>query len=83
LKNGAFGVAISDVNLDRNEDLLVGIPGPKTKIAVFLGSGNGTFAKALSVRMPGPGELAARDLNRDGAPAANLASDDLSVALQA
>ena len=87
LNNGAFGVAISDVNLDRNQDLLVGIPGvPKNKIKGFLGSGDGTFAKVLSVPMPGPGELVARDLNHDGAPdlaAVNVAFDNVSVALQA
>ena len=87
LNNGAFGVAISDVNLDRNPDLLVGIPGvPKNKIKGFLGSGDGTFAKVLSVPMPGPGELVARDLNHDGAPdlaAVNVAFDNVSVALQA
>jgi hypothetical protein len=82
--NGAFFVAVADVNDDGRADLLVGtnaivcsggICRPVGAVAVLLGHGDGTFQSAVSYDSGGllgvygsGGSLAVADVNKDGKP---------------
>jgi hypothetical protein len=68
LGGNAEGLVTTDFNNDGNLDLAVNVFNifPNNHVAVFLGSGSGTFAQSASI----PGDvfwgLAAADLNNDG-----------------
>ncbi len=86
LPNNPQHVAVSDVDQDGDEDLIVG--GPTTNlVSVLLGSGTGTFAARVDYATGTlPSGVAIGDLNLDGRPdilVSNTTSANTSVLLNA
>jgi hypothetical protein len=66
--NGALPAATADFNGDGKPDIAVGNAG-SSSVSIFLGNGDGTFANAVPVAIPGGctvGFLYAGDFNQDG-----------------
>src|SRR5207237_1197148 len=80
-------VAIADLNGDTKPDLAVAVdrPGGNGTVAVLLGKGDGTFARAVEYAVREfPNSVAVADLNGDSKPdlaSANSGSDSVSVLL--
>ena len=77
-------IAAADFDRDGRPDLVVANSG-SDNISVLLGTGNGSFAAALTIAVgDSPHGLTAADVNRDGKPdvvVANSGSDTISVLL--
>jgi hypothetical protein len=67
IPGGAGSIALSDLNLDGNPDLVVGTS--PSAISVLLGNGDATFQKYVNYPLPSdPGGIVVGDFNGDGKP---------------
>jgi Ca2+-binding RTX toxin-like protein len=86
--NSSAATATADFNLDGNPDLVVGLGNTalSTNLAVFLGSGDGSFSSAIQLASGGlnPLSLVTGDFNNDGNPdiaVANYGSNTVALLL--
>ena len=74
---------MADFNLDGNPDLAILSNSPQegSTIGIYLGHGDGTFDRPLTIEYFNPQVAAAGDLNQDGKPDLVVGGDSLKVFL--